>query len=175
MIKRRYLLKSHKQEKTNTKVYATIELQDNRLKVNYEIRADVSQYNFLKKTKQQRVDELWRDSCFEIFIANRSSDEYYEINTSPSTEWNAYHFKSYKEKMNKSYIFSMPSIKNQQLANRYNFSFEMSFQEGIFEKELLINLAVILLDREGVRHFYSINRRKGSPDFHDRDLYMIIN
>lgn len=169
MIKKRYPLKCHNQEKNDIEVHTTIELQHNKFKIEYEITADLSPYNFPKKSKQQRADELWRDTCFELFITNRSSDEYYEINTSPSTKWNAYHFQNYKEDMSESDVFSVPSIISQKLDNRYSFSFEMAFQEDIFEKELLVNLAIILLDRDCVRHFYSIHRREGSPDFHDRD------
>ena len=50
----------------------------------------------------------------------------------------------------------------------------MDFQEDIFEKKLLINLAVILLDRDGVRQFYSINRREKLPNFHDRNGFDLL-
>ena len=174
MIKKRYPLKNHNQEKNDTKVYAKIKLQHNKFKIEYEITADLSQYNFPKETKQQRANELWRDTCFELFIANNSSQEYYEINISSSTEWNTYHFESYKKEMQESNKFSVPSIQNQQSNNRYSFSFEMNFQEDIFEKKLLINLAVILLDRDGVRQFYSINRREKLPNFHDRNGFDLL-
>ena len=141
------------------------------MKIEYEIIGDLSSYSFPKKTKQKRANELWKDTCFELFIANYSSTEYYEINTSPSTEWNAYHFTSYKKEMRESDLFSPPRISFYQSDNRYTFSFEMTFRKNIFDKELLINLAVILLDKEEKRHFYSINRQNSSPDFHNRELY----
>ncbi|SFV50560.1 hypothetical protein MNB_SV-12-26 [hydrothermal vent metagenome] len=174
MLKKRYQLKNHFQEKNKTEIYATIELQPSRLKIEYEIINNLSSYHFPKETKQQRANELWRDTCFELFIANHSSTEYYELNISPSTQWNAYHFKSYKEEMRETDVFSTPSIISHQLDKSYNLSFEMAFQEDIFVKKLSINLAVILLDKEEMRHFYAINRCKESPDFHDRFYHVCI-
>ncbi len=171
---KKYQLKNHNLDNEKIKVYATIELKRENLKVEYEIVGDVSDYHFPKESQQKRANELWKDTCFELFIANASSKEYYEINISPSTEWNAYHFKSYKEEMKESDALFPPFIQTQHLLNRCIFSFQMSFQESILEKELELNLALILLDNQGIRHFYAINRRKEFPDFHDRGYYNFL-
>ncbi len=175
MIKKRYPLKSHHIEEHETNIYVSIEIEENKIKIKYEIIGDLLSYNFPKVTKQKRANELWRDTCFELFIANYSSEEYYEINTSPSTEWNAYHFTSYKNEMKASDVFSVPNISFYQLDKRYEFSFEMTFRKDIFEKELLVNLAVILLDQKGIRHFYTIHRQNKSPNFHDREWHTLIS
>ena len=174
MIKKIYQLKNHNTKNEKIKLYATIELKKEKLKLDYEIIGDISLYIFPKQTQQQRANELWKATCFELFMNNYSSTKYYEINISPSTQWNSYQFTSYKKEMIESHIFSTPTIRSQQQNNGYNLSFEMDFTESIFEKKLLINCAVILLDNKGVRYFYSINRRKELPDFHDREYFELL-
>ena len=81
---------------------------------------------------------------------------------------------SYKEGMRKSDIISTPTIKIDRYHDKYVLSFESIISEECFDQELLINLCVILLDRKGVRYFYSIKRKEESPDFHDRDYFAYL-
>ena len=166
--KRIFILKNHTYANSNSIIKASIELQNSQLKLNYQIVDKIFKYHFPKQTKQQRVDNLWLDTCFELFIANRGKEEYWEINISPSTEWNSYHFTKYKEGMRESNLFSTPQIETSGSETRYRLSFETTIQKGILIKELEINISIILLDRDGKRNFYSINRRDDYPDFHDR-------
>lgn len=41
-------------------------------------------------------DELWKHTCFEIFLKDWKGDGYTEFNFSPSRDWAAYHFSSYR-------------------------------------------------------------------------------
>lgn len=47
----------------------------------------------------QRRDELWKTTCFEMFVGSGESSEYLEINLSPSGHWNVYHFDDYRSGM----------------------------------------------------------------------------
>jgi hypothetical protein len=48
---------------------------------------------------RRRRDELWKNTCLEIFIGIPNSNSYLEINLSPSGDWNAYYFDSYRSGM----------------------------------------------------------------------------
>ena len=174
MINQMYTLKNHYNIDEQTTVKAIIELYDDKLTLEYQILGDLSHYHFPKQTKQERANELWLDTTFELFIAPTNSDEYWEINISPSTQWNVYHFTSYKEGMKESNIISQPTIKTDEYHNEYRLTFESSVPKEYFDQASHINLCVILLDQKGVRHFYSIKRREGSPNFHDRDYFMTL-
>ena len=171
MIKQRHILKNHYKLKESLSIEASITLQNNAFTVEYSIIGDLSTYHFPKITKQERAHELWLDSTFELFIAKNKGTEYWEINLSPSTQWNCYHFTNYKENMNESNLISTPSIISYNDKNRYSLSFTSFIQNGLLSQELLINLCVILLDKNGIRNFYSIKRREGTPDFHDREYF----
>lgn len=43
-----------------------------------------------------RRDELWKTTCFEMFVGSSVEKEYFEINLSPSGHWNLYHFDDYR-------------------------------------------------------------------------------
>lgn len=44
----------------------------------------------------QRVDFLWEQTCFELFIGIKNADAYREINLSPNLTWQAYQFEEYR-------------------------------------------------------------------------------
>jgi hypothetical protein len=169
-----YRLKNHNPADNDTTINASIEILDSKLKLNYQVVGDISKYHFPSKTTQQRANNLWLDTCFELFIANRNEDSYWEINISPSTKWNSYHFTRYKEEMRESNLFLTPQIKIEKQKNKYELFFETTFSRGVLKEKLDINLSVILLDHKGKRNFYTINRRNDSPDFHDRATFAIF-
>ena len=43
-----------------------------------------------------RADELWRTTCFELFLRRPGSEGYLEFNFSPSGQWAAYAFDGYR-------------------------------------------------------------------------------
>ncbi|HVK61552.1 MAG TPA: DOMON-like domain-containing protein [Bdellovibrionales bacterium] len=51
------------------------------------------------KAERMRADELWKTTCMEIFVGPRGHHEYIEFNLSPSGDWNAYTFDSYRKGM----------------------------------------------------------------------------
>ena len=169
-----YRLKNHNPADNDTTINASIEILDSKLKLNYQVVGDTSKYHFPSKTTQQRANNLWLDTCFELFIANRNEDSYWEINISPSTKWNSYHFTRYKEEMRESNLFLTPQIKIEKQKDKYELSFETTFSRRVLKEKLDINLSVILLDNKGKRSFYTINRRNDSPNFHDRVTFAIF-
>jgi len=46
-----------------------------------------------------RADGLWKTTCFELFLLDPDDGSYLEFNFSPSGQWAAYRFDSYREGM----------------------------------------------------------------------------
>lgn len=44
-----------------------------------------------------RADDLWRTTCFELFLRRPGEDAYMEFNFSPSGEWSAWAFDGYRD------------------------------------------------------------------------------
>ena len=70
-----------------------------KLAVRFALDADMSQVVLPKLRPATRTDELWRHTCFEVFVALPDSDAYCELNFSPSTEWAMYGFVAYRRGM----------------------------------------------------------------------------
>ena len=43
-----------------------------------------------------RADDLWRSTCFELFLRRPGAEGYFEFNFSPSGQWAAYAFDGYR-------------------------------------------------------------------------------
>jgi len=70
-----------------------------KLAVRFVLDADMSQVVLPRLRPAGRADELWRHTCFEVFVALPDGDAYCELNFSPSTEWAMYGFVGYRRGM----------------------------------------------------------------------------
>ena len=173
MKKQTYILKNHQEEQTDITIKANFQIQDKNISINFTLTGEINPYIFNPPRLQTRKDELWKESCFELFLAHKNSPNYYELNISPSTEWNFYSFSDYKTDMKPNNYTSTPFITSSKSKNEFRLSFDIELDEKILGDNLIFNLAVILLDKNGTRHFYSINRKDGNVNFHDRRWWNI--
>jgi hypothetical protein len=67
-----------------------------KLAVTFALDADMSRVVLPHTRTPARADELWRHTCFEVFVALPDSDAYCELNFSPSGEWAMYGFVGYR-------------------------------------------------------------------------------
>ncbi|RUM68464.1 MAG: hypothetical protein DSZ07_06640 [Sulfurovum sp.] len=171
MKKQTFILKNHNKEKKDINIQANFEIDNKMLILEFTVSGEIKNYIFNKPCIQAREDNLWKESCFELFIAHSNKPSYYELNISPSTNWNFYSFSNYKREMNEEKNISEPFIDSSKMQEAYKLSFEFEFYEEFIEKELIFNLAVILLDTKGIRHFYSIHQREERVDFHDKEYW----
>ena len=45
----------------------------------------------------RRGDDLWTTTCFEFFLAEPGAEPYWEVNLSPSGDWNLYRLSGYRQ------------------------------------------------------------------------------
>src|SRR5262245_47150312 len=63
-----------------------------------------------RSAARARCDRLWESTCFEAFLARAGSPEYWEVNLSPSGDWNVYRFDSERTGMRPELRVAAPSI-----------------------------------------------------------------
>ena len=61
-------------------------------------------------TGRRRADELWRTTCFELFVRRVGQGGYSELNLSPSESWAAYDFTARREGMSERAMSHDPVI-----------------------------------------------------------------
>lgn len=121
--------------------------------------------------------DLWQHTCFECFIADTNKPAYYEINLSPSGNWNAYHFTDYRQGMEETSDIICNEIKLEQ-ANKnetrlwasLNLNRLNSNRPGLWTS-LDINLTGVVEDAQGNLNYFALKHADTGPDFHLRDTF----
>lgn len=121
-----------------------------------------------------RQNELWEETCFELFLGGRGSDQYWEFNLSPSGNWNVYRFDAYREGMEEEKAFvSLPfSVKNEQ--DELLLELEFSLDNIIPEDEgLEAAVSAVIKLKDGRVIYWAMTHPGTEPDFHHRDGFVI--
>jgi len=152
-------------QNSNIKIISTLEQNKNLLHLTFKLSGDIKHYKFPKTKKEERKDELWRGSCFELFLATEEDEAYYEFNFSPTLAWNSYRLEYYRaepKKIDEVELIEFEVKKTQ----------ETLFIEIILDVQTLqfnsYNLATILLNKQDKREFWSLKAKGDTPDFHSR-------
>ena len=67
----------------------------------------------------QRRDGLWQSTCLELFIAQPNEPRYWEINLSPSGDWNVYRLSGYRQGLQAEPFIERISLNSQSAADRH--------------------------------------------------------
>ena len=118
-----------------------------------------------------RADELWRTTCFELFLMPGEGPGYCEFNLSPSERWAAYDFTSNREGMGERTVEREP-----QGTMRLGSSFAI-FDAAIPltalpDSDSRMNLAAVIEEEGGVKSYWAPAHPDGKPDFHDPACFL---
>ena len=106
-----------------------------------------------------RCDGLWQSTCFEAFLGDAS---YAEFNFSPSSQWAAYRFDSYRENMTVLDLAADPEIGLD--ASEGHFALEVTIPlDGLGQK---LALSAVIEATDGTKSYWAIAHPPGKPDFH---------
>lgn len=127
----------------------------------------------------ERKKELWKASCFEVFIRPTSSEHYVEFNLSPEGHWNAFEFDGYRspagvENLKEVDLHNPPMLATTgvPVADRpWRLDAQIDLR-GLPEKYLaagnrMIGVSVVLIDTQGQAHYFALNHPALKADFHD--------
>jgi len=124
----------------------------------------------------RRVDGLWRHTCFEAFVAVKGTPNYYELNFSPSGEWAAYSFRSYRDGGALENDGLDPGIAVRREERMLALSAVMRLDQlpGIApEASLRLGLCAVIEDIDGGLSYWALKHLPGKPDFHHPDTFTL--
>jgi hypothetical protein len=139
------------------------------LRVTFRIRGDTSEILLPDKAEMEFRDELWRHTCFEVFVMPREGPHYAEINLSPSTEWAAYRFDDYREGMRRASIDPARIVRTSS-KNRFELSAAILLPEWA-EYDWRLNLTAVIEEKGGRKSYWALAHGEGPPDFHNADCF----
>lgn len=116
----------------------------------------------VQASPSDRKDELWKKTCFEVFLRNPETGSYYEFNFSTEKEWNLYRFDSYRKPQPplRSDDFRIQNLKWR------NGEFQAQILNSMNLPEMEVALTAVLLARSGESLYMSLNHPDPKPNFH---------
>jgi hypothetical protein len=113
-----------------------------------------------------RADGLWRSTCFELFCRRPGEEAYVELNLSPSEQWAAYDFTSYRAGMAERPLARPPVITPRR--GRDTLIFNAALRLGdLPQLTWHLGLSAVLEEAGGRLSYWALRHPAGKPDFHD--------
>jgi hypothetical protein len=145
------------------------------LRFEYVLEADPQQVRVAPPAAAAgRADGLWAHTCFEAFIGVPQSPGYLELNFSPSGEWAAYRFESYRQGMEPAALVAPPRLTLDRRGARLELQAEVRLSgPEAAGRRLRLALSTVVEDREGRLSYWAPRHAPGRPDFHHPDSFSL--
>lgn len=114
-----------------------------------------------------RKDNLWRTTCFELFLKLPAQEAYWEYNLSPSHDWNVYHFSSYRSELTlESQIEAIEMTTTLDNANFVQLQAALPIPISLRGQPLDIAISSVAAEQSGKLHYFALRHAGAKPDFH---------
>lgn len=145
------------------------------LSVRYALRGDLSELAIPAPGESPgRKDRLWEETCLEFFLGARDSEGYWEFHLSPSGNWNAYRFSSYRRGMREEPAFASLPFRVRREPEGLELSLDLAIGRIVPPAKAIgvAVCAVIKTVRGGASH-WALAHPGPRPDFHRRDGFTL--
>lgn len=127
-------------------------------------------------TESQRRNDLWKTTCFEIFLTPMSttSGPYQEVNLAPDGSWNIYEFAEERKGMQNSHnLLGFPlaavSISFSKNYCCLDISLVQAGPRSVTEVQVGMTAVVESSDQTT---YWAMSHKKNKPDFHDHASWL---
>lgn len=143
-----------------------VERKGDRLWVRFVAEGAVQDVEWPGPAEPTRTDELWKHSCFEVFIATDGG--YREFNLSPSSRWASYRFTGYREDMADADAVAV--IDSLDLAE------DLLALEAYLDPPSpmgRLGLTAVIEAKDGSKSYWALAHPSDKPDFHHPDSFVL--
>lgn len=172
-----FILKSFTGEKS-FKVETDLVFMLDFISVKFTVKGDVSRLRIpAKSSKPGRRDELWKHTCFELFVLPNGQRKYIEINASPSGDWALYGFDDYRVGSRTLTAANEPEIltMHQRDALIIQIDLQDIWPAGMkLADNFLCGISCVLEDVEGGLSYWAVHHKSQKPDFHLPDNFVLV-
>ena len=118
----------------------------------------------------RRLDELWRSTCLEAFLAGEGCRHYWELNLSPSGDWNLYRFDDYRQGGRQELGIDALRWSRRQQAGQLELEVELKLEPLVPAPEPLeLSLTAVLEHPRRGCSYWALRHTGSEADFHRRD------
>ena len=156
-------------------ITGTVEDKSTHLAIDYAVKGAIANIKWPRfDGKGQRQDHLWEHTCCEIFVAAYGERHYCEYNLSPSSQWNAYIFKDYRQfqkdlPIDSISISCIPSPPQKQL----NLAAMVPLPNNLHNVSLDIGISTVIEMTRGGFFYFALTHCSTKPDFHIRESFIL--
>lgn len=121
----------------------------------------------------ERMDELWRHTCFEAFARMPADGGYLEFNFAPSTQWAAYRFNGYRDGMALADDVAVPRF--DVMSGATHFEMQVAFAPpGLPDNApWQLGLSAVIEETSGNKSYWALAHPPGRADFHHADCFAL--
>lgn len=163
-------------ELPDVKITGEIERTEHQLFVRYSVKGNISSIMIPEIAQlPMRKHDLWKMTCFEIFIAPHGQAQYWEFNLSPSGNWNVYHMDAYRQvNMREEPSFTTLPFMFHKMDDEANLEISVDLS-SIFpaSQKIHIGLTAIIQTLDGSESYWALAHPGVQADFHIRDGFTI--
>jgi hypothetical protein len=121
-----------------------------------------------------RTDELWKTTCFELFVRPHGREGYTEFNFSPSSQWASYAFDGYRQGMREQPLATAPTISGVTAVDGPGYGIQVALDlTGVATLPLTAAITAVIEERDGSKSYWSIAHPAAKPDFHDPACFVL--
>jgi hypothetical protein len=143
-------------------------LSPTNLRVRYEALGRMADVVLPAAAARMRANNLWRTTCFELFLRGQHPTAYQEWNFSPSGQWAAYDFRAYREGMANAQTVGDPNIEAVIHADRLVLDVRLSL--NLLEQPYWFGLSAVIEERRVGKSYWG-HHSSSEPDFHHESCF----
>ena len=140
---------------------------DGDLRLQYALRGELAHIRIPSLQAPLATDGLWEHTCFEAFIGVQGDSGYHEFNFSPSSQWAAYAFSGYRERL------AWQASDAPEVAFGADFLLQAlipatTLPANPARKPLQLGLTAVIETVTGEKSYWALKHPTEKPDFHHR-------
>jgi hypothetical protein len=121
-----------------------------------------------------RKNGLWKETCFEFFLAVKDSPRYWEFNLSPAGHWNVYGFSGYRRGLQEEITFVSFPFSVQKDGDSLLLALKLDLACIVPAHQALeAAISAIIQHQDGPPTYWALTHRGPKPDFHSRDGFIV--
>lgn len=142
-----------------------------RLEISYLVLGRMADVVLPSAGAPERADELWRHTCFELFLRPAGGLGYREFNFAPSGQWAAYRFDDHRLGMRPEDC--APGILVTVADDRFEMTVKLDVPYLPGEPLWKVALTAVVEETGGRLSYWALNHPSGKADFHHADGFAL--
>ncbi len=146
------------------------------LRLAYRLEGDLAQIRIPLPSAPRIGLELWRHTCFEVFVALEGRSGYHEFNFAPSAEWTVYAMRGYRDGTPLSDESIRPEIAMRSNAGGLELSALVRLHRlsaTHVTSPLRLGINAVIEARDGFS-YWALRHPREKPDFHDAGGFTLV-